>query len=51
MSSQRTVSIDAETVRLIDIFKDLHQNPELGFMEVRTTAIAAGNCWRRLATR
>jgi amidohydrolase len=39
MSSQRTTSIDAETERLIDIFKDLHQNPELGFMEVRTAAI------------
>lgn len=27
--------------RLVTIFKDLHQNPELGFMEVRTAAIVA----------
>ncbi len=30
-----------DSVRLVDIFKDLHQNPELGFMEVRTSAIVA----------
>lgn len=31
----------ADSVRLVEIFKDLHQNPELGFMEVRTSAIIA----------
>lgn len=31
--------IDADAGRLIEIFKDLHQNPELGFMEERTSAI------------
>ena len=30
-----------DSVRLVEIFKDLHQNPELGFMEVRTSAIIA----------
>ena len=30
-----------DSVRLVEIFKDLHQNPELGFMEVRTAAIVA----------
>lgn len=34
-------SIDADTERLKEIFKDLHQNPELGFMEVRTAGIVA----------
>jgi amidohydrolase len=31
----------ADSARLTDIFTDLHQNPELGFMEVRTAAIIA----------
>ena len=31
----------ADSVRLTGIFKDLHQNPELGFMEVRTSGIVA----------
>lgn len=31
----------ADSVRLVEIFKDLHQNPELGFMEVRTSGIVA----------
>jgi amidohydrolase len=30
-----------DSLRLTEIFKDLHQNPELGFMEVRTSAIVA----------
>ena len=33
--------VDADTDRIITIFKDLHQNPELGFMEVRTAGIVA----------
>ncbi|HTE09774.1 MAG TPA: amidohydrolase, partial [Chitinophagaceae bacterium] len=31
----------ADSVRLVGIFKDIHQNPELGFMEIRTTGIIA----------
>jgi hippurate hydrolase len=31
----------ADSGRLTEIFKDIHQNPELGFMEVRTSAIVA----------
>ncbi|ALG83586.1 amidohydrolase [Gordonia phthalatica] len=31
--------IDADTERLVDMFKDIHRNPELGFMEVRTARI------------
>jgi hippurate hydrolase len=31
----------ADSVRLVEMYKDLHQNPELGFMEVRTSAIIA----------
>lgn len=31
--------IAADTERLVDIFKDIHRNPELGFMEVRTARI------------
>lgn len=34
-----TAAIDADKGRLIEIFKDIHQNPELGFMEVRTSEI------------
>ncbi len=30
-----------DSLRLVEMFKDLHQNPELGFMEVRTSAIVA----------
>ena len=28
--------VQADTPRLIEVFKDLHRNPELGFHEVRT---------------
>nr|WP_315150245.1 amidohydrolase [uncultured Flavobacterium sp.] len=31
----------AEESRLVSIFKDIHENPELGFMETRTAAIVA----------
>lgn len=31
----------ADSARLVEIFKDIHQNPELGFMEVRTSGIIA----------
>lgn len=34
-------SIQADTPRLVDIFKDIHQNPELGFTEFRTSKIIA----------
>ena len=36
-----TASVDSDTGRLQRIFKDIHQNPELGFMEVRTAGIVA----------
>jgi amidohydrolase len=31
----------ADNARLVSIFKDIHENPELGFMETRTAAIVA----------
>jgi amidohydrolase len=31
----------ADSSRLMDVYKDLHQNPELGFQEVRTSGIVA----------
>lgn len=31
----------SDSARLVGIFKDFHQNPELGFMETRTAAIVA----------
>ena len=33
--------IDASTAELTEIFKDLHAHPEIGFTEVRTSAIVA----------
>jgi hippurate hydrolase len=36
-----SAGVDADAVRLQAIFKDLHQNPELGFMETRTAGIVA----------
>jgi amidohydrolase len=36
-------AVDADTPRLLDIFKDLHQHPEIGFTEVRTAGIVAKN--------
>ncbi|MCV2890241.1 amidohydrolase [Ruegeria aquimaris] len=33
--------VEADTERLQDIFKDIHQHAELGFMEVRTAGIVA----------
>ncbi|MEN2786947.1 amidohydrolase [Sphingomonas qilianensis] len=32
-------AIDADTDRLVAVFKDLHQHPEIGFTETRTAAI------------
>ena len=32
---------DADSSRLVGIFKDIHQNPELAFLETRTAAIIA----------
>ncbi len=32
---------NADDARLVTIFKDIHENPELGFMETRTAAIVA----------
>ena len=32
-------AIKADSQRIENIFKDIHQNPELGFMEVRTAGI------------
>lgn len=32
-------SVDAAGARLQRIFKDIHQNPELGFMETRTAGV------------
>jgi hippurate hydrolase len=36
-----TTSIDQDGTRLVEIFKDIHRNPELGFMETRTAEIVA----------
>lgn len=33
--------IDTDSARLTALFKDIHQHPELGFMETRTAAIVA----------
>lgn len=34
-------AVDADNARLVELFKDIHQHPELGFMETRTAAIIA----------
>ena len=34
-------TIDSDTARLTAIFKDIHQNPEIGFTETRTAGIIA----------
>lgn len=39
MSQIIETSIAKDQGRLIEIFKDIHQNPELGFMETRTAGI------------
>ncbi len=39
--AQARAAIEADTPRLMAMFKDIHQNPELGFMETRTAAIVA----------
>lgn len=38
--------IARDTPRLQEIFKDIHQNPELGFMEIRTASIVASELER-----
>jgi amidohydrolase len=37
------VAIDSDTARLVEIFKDLHQHPELAFTETRTAGVVARN--------
>ena len=40
--------IDESTAELTEIFKDLHQHPEIGFTETRTAGIVAkviDFCW------
>lgn len=39
MNARLNAAIDADAHRLVEIFKDIHRNPELGFMEVRTAGI------------
>ena len=34
-------AIDADTPRMVEMFKDLHRNPELAFTETRTADIVA----------
>ena len=41
LAKQVLESVDKDSERLTTIFKDLHQNPELGFMETRTAGIVA----------
>ena len=36
-----STAVESDTDRLVAIFKDIHQNPELGFMETRTAGIVA----------
>jgi len=41
LATQARAAIETDTPRLTAIFKDIHQNPELGFMETRTAGIVA----------
>lgn len=41
MMQEVSALVEADTGRLETIFKDIHQNPELGFMETRTAGIIA----------
>jgi hippurate hydrolase len=41
LAAQARAAVDADSARLTAIFKDIHQNPELGFMETRTAGIVA----------
>jgi len=34
-------AVDADASRLVELFKDLHRHPELGFAETRTAGIVA----------
>lgn len=39
--SRSSALIDADKARLVGVYKDLHQHPELAFTEVRTSSIVA----------
>lgn len=41
LAAQAQAAVAADTPRLNAMFKDIHQNPELGFMETRTAGIVA----------
>lgn len=39
--SEAKAAVNSDTARLTSVFKDIHQHPELGFMEKRTAGIIA----------
>jgi len=41
LTKKITQSVDDDSERLTEIFKDIHEHPELGFMEMRTSEIVA----------
>jgi amidohydrolase len=41
LTAKVSAAVDADTPRLVAIFKDLHQHPEIAFTEVRTAGIVA----------
>lgn len=41
LTAKAVAAVDADAKRLETIFKDIHQHPELGFMETRTAEIVA----------
>lgn len=41
LKEQLHQQVYADSLRMVEMYKDLHQNPELGFMEIRTSGIVA----------
>jgi amidohydrolase len=41
MIAKVSATVDGDADRLVEMFKDIHANPELGFTEVRTSGIVA----------
>jgi amidohydrolase len=41
LQAKAVKAVEADNARVVTLFKDLHKNPELGFMETRTAGIVA----------
>jgi hypothetical protein len=47
LANKVNAEVDSDTTRLQTLFKDIHEHPELGFMQTRTADIIAKQVVKR----